>query len=152
MKWIPVDERLPDHENDPTHQSLGKISYDRPLCCLITDGENIAFGYYSLEDYHPQPGWQVMFSNEHSEIESEPAGFTVTHWMEIPVPPMPGRDARGDEMEKITSAKECVGCGEIYGYLGHMTHSPSDCGWAGQSRKIAIIIDEEGRITRKEAP
>lgn len=85
LEWISVNDQLPVHDADPMYNSLRKISSDHPFCCLITDGNIIEIGYYVDET------WSITGSNEHSEIESEPPYFEVTHWMDIPLPPTPKR-------------------------------------------------------------
>jgi len=85
LEWISVEDQLPAHDADPMYNSLRKISPNRPFCCLITDGNIIEIGYCV------DGKWNMMGSNEHSEIESEPPYFDVTHWMEIPLPPSPRR-------------------------------------------------------------
>lgn len=64
-EWIPVTERLPEVARR----------------VLVTDGENVSFGYvlnYECKDWNP---WCVQYPCIYNK---------VTHWMPLPVPPKEG--------------------------------------------------------------
>ena len=64
-KWIPVTERLPE---------VGRR-------VLVTDGENVSFGYVLIYEHKDCNPWCVQFPCIYDE---------VTHWMPLPEPPKEG--------------------------------------------------------------
>ena len=74
-KWIPVTERLP-------RSMVNKV--------LVYVQHEDYVGYIGYGHYEKYKGQEMWFDLEHYE-EFSKRGYTVTHWMETPIPPMEGR-------------------------------------------------------------
>lgn len=74
-RWIPVTERLP-------RSIANKV--------LVYVQHEDYVGYIGYGHYEKYKGQEMWFDLEHYE-EFSKRGYTVTHWMETPMPPMEGR-------------------------------------------------------------
>ena len=74
-RWIPVTERLP-------RSIANKV--------LVYVQHEDYVGYIGYGHYEKYKGQEMWFDLEHDE-EFSKRGYTVTHWMETPMPPMEGR-------------------------------------------------------------
>ena len=74
-RWIPVTERLP-------RSIANKV--------LVYVQHEDYVGYIGYGHYEKYKGQEMWFDLEHNE-EFSKRGYTVTHWMETPMPPMEGR-------------------------------------------------------------
>ena len=75
QEWIPVTERLP-------RSMANKV--------LVYVQHEDYVGYIGYGHYEKYKGQEMWFDLEHDE-EFSKRGYTVTHWMETPMPPMEGR-------------------------------------------------------------
>lgn len=73
--WIPVTERLP---RSVANKVLVYVQHEDYV------------GYIGYGHYEKYKGQEMWFDLEHYE-EFSKRGYTVTHWMETPMPPMEGR-------------------------------------------------------------
>lgn len=73
-RWIPVTERLP-------RSMANKV--------LVYVQHEDYVGYIGYGHYEKYKGQEMWFDLEHDE-EFSKRGYTVTHWMEMPMPPMEG--------------------------------------------------------------
>lgn len=74
-RWIPVTERLPK-------------SIANKVLVYVQHEDYV--GYIGYGHYEKYKGQEMWFDLEHDE-EFSKRGYTVTHWMETPMPPMEGR-------------------------------------------------------------
>ena len=74
-KWIPVSERLP------------KNMANKVIVYLQHEDLVPYIGYGHYEKFHGEEMWYDLENGE----QFSKRGYTVTHWMETPIPPMEGR-------------------------------------------------------------
>lgn len=75
QKWIPVTERLP------------KSMINRVLVYVQHEDLTGYIGFGHFEKFKGEEMWYDLENN----CQFSKRGYTVTHWMETPIPPMEGR-------------------------------------------------------------
>ena len=75
QKWIPVTERLP------------KSMINRVLVYVQHEDLTGYIGFGHFEKFKGEEMWYDLENN----CQFSKRGYTVTHWMETPMPPMEGR-------------------------------------------------------------
>lgn len=75
QKWIPVTERLP------------KSMINRVLVYVQHEDLTGYIGFGHFEKFKGEEMWYDLENN----CQFSMRGYTVTHWMETPIPPMEGR-------------------------------------------------------------